>query len=92
MSILPELIETVIILAILAYIIRRIYRHREDEETDADIDKFEVDREQELKNKHPHFAVDREQELKNKYPHLVGKLEGNWLEVFALNAERGTLS
>lgn len=67
----------IILLAIIAYLLWCIYRQHEDEKRDAAIEKFQTKQEQEKKD------------LENKYPHLVGKLEGNWLEVFAMQAERG---
>ncbi len=66
-----------ILLAIIAYILWRIYRQREDEKRDATTEKFQAEREEEKK------------ELVAKYPHLIGKLEGNWLEVFARQVEMG---
>ncbi len=64
-----------ILLAIIAYILWRIYRQKEDEKESIAIEKFEAEREQKKKEK-----------FKN-YPHLYGKLEGNWLEVFSLHAK-----
>ena len=64
----------IILFAIIAYILWRIYRQRDKER----IEKF-------LKQE-----AEREQKLKENYPHLYGKLEGPWLEVFVGDAERGT--
>jgi hypothetical protein len=62
----------VIILSIIAYYLYRIYRQKEDEKDEK------VDREWEEKKK---------EELKD-YPNLYGKLDGNWLEVFARQAKK----
>ena len=64
-----------IILAIIAYYIYRIYRQKEDEREAIADEKYELERE----------AMKKE-EFKD-YPHLYGKLEGNWLEVFATHAK-----
>ncbi len=69
---------TTVLLAIIAYILWRIYRQCENETKNAAIEKFKAKREQEEKG------------LVAKYPHLVNKLEGNWLEIFARHAEIGT--
>jgi len=65
----------IILLAIIAYILWRIYRQREDERAEIANEKFEVEWEQ------------KQKERFKDYPHLYGKLEGNWLEVFAHHAE-----
>jgi hypothetical protein len=67
-----------ILLAIIAYILWRIYRQREDERQEIADEKYEVEREQKRKEKF------------KDYPHLYGKLEGNWLDVFAMHAENKT--
>jgi hypothetical protein len=67
----------VILLIIIAYILWRIYRQRENEKRDAKIEKFQDEREQEKKD----FAA--------KYPHLVNKPENSLLHVLAMNAEKG---
>lgn len=67
----------VILLAIIAYILWRIYRQRENEKRDAKIEKFQDEREQEKND----FAA--------KYPHLVNKPENSLLHVLAMNAEKG---
>ena len=64
-----------IILAIIAYYIYRIYRQKEDEKDAIYNEKLDAEHEQARKEK-----------FKN-YPHLYGKLEGNWLDVFAHHAE-----
>jgi len=64
-----------IILAIIAYYLWKIYRQREDEKDAIYNDKLDAE----------HEEAKRE-ELKD-YPHLYDKLEGNWLEVFALHAK-----
>lgn len=65
----------VILLAVIAYILWRIYRQREDEKAEIANEKFDAEWEQKKK-----------EEFKD-YPHLYGKLEGNWLEVFATHAQ-----
>lgn len=64
-----------ILLAIIAYILWRIYRQKEDENQAIADEKFDAGRE-----------AQKKEEFKD-YPHLYGKLEGNWLEVFALHAK-----
>ncbi|MDD3064343.1 MAG: hypothetical protein PHX50_16220 [Massilibacteroides sp.] len=64
-----------IILAIIAYYIYRIYRQKEDEKDAIYNEKLDVEHEQARKEKF------------KDYPHLYGKLEGNWLDVFAHHAE-----
>lgn len=64
-----------IILAIIAYYIYRIYRQKEDEKDAIYNEKLDAQHEQERKEKF------------KDYPHLYGKLEGNWLDVFAHHAE-----
>lgn len=67
----------VILLAIIAYFLWKIYRQKEDEKEAIANEKFEAEWEQKQKER-----------FKN-YPHLYKKLEGNWLEVFARQAENG---
>lgn len=67
-----------ILLAIIAYILWRIYRQKEDEKIEAYNEKLDIQHEQERKEKF------------KDYPHLYGKLEGNWLDVFAMHAENNT--
>lgn len=67
-----------ILLAVIAFILWRIYRQREDERAEIVDEKFDAEWEQKQKEKF------------KDYPHLYGKLEGNWLDVFAGQAERGT--
>jgi len=64
-----------ILLAIIAYFIYRIYRQKENEKEAIANEKFDAELEQKQKEKF------------KDYPHLYGKLEGNWLEVFALHAK-----
>ncbi|MDP2703768.1 MAG: hypothetical protein Q8P01_00885 [bacterium] len=64
-----------ILLAIIAYYIYRIYRQKEDEKGAIYNEKLDVEHEQARKEKF------------KDYPHLYGKLEGNWLDVFAHHAE-----
>ncbi|MFT5849819.1 MAG: hypothetical protein ACI9H6_000641 [Patiriisocius sp.] len=67
-----------ILLAVIAYILWRIYRQREDEKDEQYNEKIDLQHEEE-----------RRERFKD-YPHLYGKLEGNWLDVFASQAEGGT--
>jgi len=64
-----------ILLAIIAYFIYRIYRQKEDEKDAIYNEKLDAEHEQ-----------SRKERFKD-YPHLYGKLEGNWLDVFAHHAE-----
>lgn len=64
-----------ILLAIIAYILWRIYRQREEEKETIANEKFDAEWEQKQKEKF------------KDYPHLYGKLDGNWLEVFVHHAE-----
>jgi hypothetical protein len=66
-----------ILLAVIAYFLYRIYRQKEDEREEIANEKFENEWEE---NKKERFK---------EYPHLYGKLEGNWLDVFAHHAENG---
>lgn len=68
-------IFAIILLAVIAYMLWRIYRQREDEKIEIYNEKLDVKHEQERKEKF------------KDYPHLYGKLEGNWLDVFAHHAE-----
>ncbi len=70
-------IIVVILLAIIAYILWRIYRQKEEEKEAVANEKSEAEWEQERKERF------------KDYPHLYGKLEGNWLDVFAMQAEKG---
>lgn len=66
-----------ILLAIIAYFLYRIYRQKEDERELIADEKFEKEWEEKQKDRF------------KDYPHLYGKLEGNWLDVFAHHAENG---
>jgi flavodoxin len=66
-----------ILLAVIAYILWRIYRQREDEKIETYNEKVDLIHEQERKVKF------------KDYPHLYGKLEDNWLDVFAHHYESG---
>lgn len=68
----------IILLAIIAYYLWKIYHQRENERIEIANEKHDAEWEQKNKEKF------------KDYPHLYGKLEGNWLEVFAHQAERGT--
>ncbi len=67
----------IILLAVIAFILWRIYRQREQERAEVAAEKFEAKREQ------------MEKEMRTKYPHVLNKLESNWDEVFIHHAERG---
>src|SRR3990170_8923787 len=60
----------IIILAVIAYILWRIYRQREDEKIEIANEKFEAEWEQKKK-----------EEFK-EYPHLIGNVGYTWLELF----------
>ena len=64
-----------ILLAIIAFILWKIYRQREQEKEEVASEKFDAE-----------WEAKKKEEFKD-YPHLYGKLEGNWLEVFALHAK-----
>ncbi len=64
-----------ILLAIIAYFIYRIYRQKQDVIDREASEKFDAE-----------WEAKKKEEFKD-YPHLYGKLEGNWLEVFALHAK-----
>lgn len=67
----------VILLAVIAYILWRIFRQKEDEKDAAAQEKHDAEWERKEKEKY------------KDYPHLYGKLEGNWLAVFAHHHEKG---
>src|SRR3989338_805386 len=64
-----------ILLAIIAFILWKIYRQKEDEKQVITVEKHDAE-----------WEARKKEEFKD-YPHLYGKLEGNWLEVFALHAK-----
>lgn len=64
-----------ILLAIIAFILWRIYRQKEDEKQAIADEKFDAE-----------WEAKKKDEFKD-YPHLYGKLEGNWLEVFAMHTK-----
>lgn len=64
-----------ILLAVIAYILWRIYRQKQDVIDQVASEKFDAE-----------WEAKKKEEYKD-YPHLYGKLEGNWLEVFALHAK-----
>lgn len=64
-----------ILLAVIAYVLWRIYRQKQDVIDQAASEKFDAE-----------WEAKKKEEYKD-YPHLYGKLEGNWLEVFALHAK-----
>lgn len=68
----------IILLAVIAYFLWKIYHQGEEEKNEARAKAYSEKEESERR------------ELREKYPHLVGKLEDSWLEVFAMHAEKGT--
>ncbi len=64
-----------IILIIIAFILYKIYRQKQNVIDQEASDKFDAE-----------WEAKKKEECKD-YPHLYGKLEGNWLEVFALHAK-----
>ncbi len=64
-----------ILLAIIAFILWRIYRQKEEEKEKVANAKFDAE-----------WEAKKKEEFKD-YPHLYGKLESNWLEVFARHAK-----
>jgi hypothetical protein len=67
-----------ILLAIIAYILWRIYRQKEDEKQQIANEKFEAEWEQ-----------NKKEEFKD-YPHLIGNVNYTWLELFGkLYVEKG---
>lgn len=65
----------IILLAVIAYILWKIYRQKQDVIDQEASDKFDAE-----------WEAKKKEEFKD-YPHLYGKLEGNWLEVFAMHAD-----
>ena len=65
-----------VLLSIIAVILWKIYRQKEDEKQAIADEQLFVEREAKQK-----------EEFKN-YPHLYGKLKGGWLQVFALQAKK----
>jgi hypothetical protein len=66
-----------ILLAIIAYFLYRIYKQKEEEKDAIYNEKIDAEHEQARKERF------------KDYPHLYGKLEGNWLDVFAHHSENG---
>lgn len=63
-------IFAIILLAVIAYILWRIYRQREDEKIEIYNEKLDI--------KHEH---ERKEKFKD-YPHLIGNVDYIWLELF----------
>lgn len=59
-----------ILLAIIAYILWRIYRQKEEEKEQITSEKYDAERE-----------IKKKEEFKD-YPHLIGKVSYTWLELF----------
>lgn len=66
-----------LLLIIIAFILYKIYRQKQDVIDQAISEKFDAE-----------WEAKKKEEFKD-YPHLWGKLEGNWLEVFADQHKRG---
>lgn len=64
-----------ILLAVIAYMLWRIYRQKEEEKEQIANEKFDAE-----------WEAKKKEEFKD-YPHLYGKLDGNWLDVFAHHAQ-----
>ncbi len=60
-----------ILLAVIAYILWKIYRQREDEKEEIASEKFDIE-----------WEKKKREEYKD-YPYIYGKLIGNWDQVFA---------
>lgn len=60
----------VILLAIIAYFLWKIYHQHEDEKNEARAKVYRAERESEKK------------EFAEKYPHLIGNIEDSWLKLF----------
>ena len=68
----------VILLAVIAYILWRIYRQKEDEKQVVDEERFDAE-----------WEANKKEEYKD-YPHLIGKIDYSWLELFGkLYVEKG---
>jgi hypothetical protein len=67
----------VILLAIIAYILWRIYRQKEDEKQAITDEKFDTEQEQQRKEKF------------KDYPHLFGNVDDSWIDTFSSQADRG---
>jgi len=65
----------VILLAIIAYILYRIYRQKENEKEEIADEKFDAEWEKKQKEKF------------KDYPHLYGNIENTWIEVFSLHVK-----
>jgi len=60
----------IILLAVIAYFLWKIYNQREEEKRQIADDKFEVD-----------WEAKKKEEFKD-FPHLIGKVDYTWLEIF----------
>jgi hypothetical protein len=67
----------VILLVIIAYILWRIYRQREDEKEQIANEKIDAEYERKKKEKF------------KDYPHLYGNIESSWIEVFSTHSKNG---
>ncbi len=65
----------IILLAIIAYILWRIYRQKEDEKDAIADEKSDAEYEQ------------RRKERFKDYPHLFDKIDDSWIQVFAMHSE-----
>lgn len=60
----------IILLAVIAYILWRIYRQKEDEKEKVADEKFDAE-----------WEAKKKEEFKD-FPHLIGKVDYTWLEIF----------
>ena len=67
----------VLLLAVIAYFLWKIYNQREQEKNEVKTKEYFDKKER------------QEKDRQEKYPHLVGKIEESWLRLFADQAERG---
>lgn len=67
----------IILLAVIVYILWKIYQQREREIGQKEEEKFDIEWQK------------KKMEKFKDYPNLCGKLEGNWLEVFANHHHNG---
>lgn len=64
-----------ILLAVIAYVLWRIYRQKEEGKEQIANEKIDAE-----------YEIERKKRFSD-YPHLYGEIEDSWLEVFAHNAE-----
>jgi len=67
----------VILLAVIAHILWKMYKQKEEEKSEAFNKELDVQ-----------YEENRKEKFKD-YPHLYGKIEGTWLDVFVHHTENG---